>query len=340
MSFPWDLGAATGVGSLPGESARDAARVVAGELPEFLHVPELPNRGPGGDLIGRTGGLLHAVGADFGLETTADGWRITDGLSRVMKRAISWVDEDLDAIEEFGQDYAGPIKTQIVGPWTMAASVELAGGERILRDSGACRDLAGALSEAARIHVEDLARRFPKATVVLQVDEPGLPAVLNGTLGSVSGLSRFDPVDPPVVQDALRAVLNAVPNVLSGIHCCAANPPLRVMTDAGAKFFSIDLTLGRIDEDAMGEAWEQGLGLFAGCIDPFLLGERRMSDTTASAPLRNLAHHLGLEDAEHMASVVMTPRCGCAGASWVQTRSAYDAAKRAGRVLRNEDSHE
>jgi len=338
VSFPWQPADATGIGSLPGERSRDAARIVVDALPDFLHVPELPNRGPGADLIGRTGALLHAVGADFGLETTSDGWRITSGVSRIMKRGISWIGEDLDALEEFGQDYSGPLKTQIAGPWTLAASIELAGGERMLRDAGACRDLAGALAEATGLHLADLRRRFPKATLILQIDEPGLCAVLEGSIGSVSGLSRFDPVDPQVVQDALRQVLAVDPGTFSGVHCCAKNPPIAVLVNAGARFVSIDLTLGRINEDAMGEAWEQGIGLWAGTVNPLVI-DQRVSDTVASAPVRALAHHLGLEDTEHMASVVVTPTCGCAGATWVQVRAAYDACVRAGRVLRNEERY-
>ncbi len=337
MSFPWQPAAATGIGSLPGDSAREAARVVAGELPDFLHVPELPNRGPGGDVIGRTGALLHAVGSDFGLETTADGWRITDGRSRLMRRAISWLGEDLDALEEFGQGYSGPLKAQIVGPWTMAASIELAGGERVLKDPGACRDLAGALAEAVRVHAAELQRRFPSATLLLQVDEPGLNAVLDGSIGSVSGLSRFDPVDPPLAQDALRSVLTAAPDVISGIHCCAAGPPVRVMTNAGARFLSVDLTLRGIDEDGIGEAWESGIGIWAGSVSPLAQIDARTSDAMVSAPMRTLAHHLGMDDAEHMASVVITPTCGCAGAQWSQASAAYRACVRAGRVLRQEE---
>ncbi|HBJ73547.1 MAG TPA: methionine synthase [Actinobacteria bacterium] len=337
MSFPWEPAAATGIGSLPGEDSREAARILVGELPDFLHVPELPNRGPGGDCIGRTGALLHAVGSDFGLETTADGWRITDGKSRLMRRAISWIGEDLDALEEFGQDYSGPLKTQIAGPWTLAASIELAGGERLLKDAGACRDLAGALAEAVRTHVAELKSRFPMATILLQVDEPGLNAVLDGTIGSVSGLSRFDPVDPPVAQDALREVLTAVPEVVSGVHCCAARPPIRVITNANAGFVSFDLTLAGIDEDAIGEAWESGVGIWAGSVNPLAHIDARKSDAMVSAPMRTLAHHLGMEDAEHMASVVITPSCGCAGARWSQVRSAYSACVRAGRVLRQEE---
>lgn len=311
--------------------------MVAGELSEFIHVPELPQRGPGGDCIGRTGALLHAVGADFGLETTADGWRITDGRSRLMRRAISWLGEDLDALEECAQDYSGPLKAQIVGPWTMAASIELAGGERVLKDAGACRDLAGALAEAVRVHVADLQRRFPLATILLQVDEPGLNSVLEGSIGSVSGLSRFNPVDPPLAQDALREVLTSVPDLMSGVHCCAAQPPIRVLTNANAGFVSFDLTLAGIDEDAIGEAWESGVGIWAGSVSPMAHIDPRRSDAVVSAPMRTLAHHLGMDDAEHMANVVITPTCGCAGAQWAQVRAAYSACVRAGRVLRQEE---
>ena len=51
-------GPASGVGSLPGIDPAEALRIVVGELPEFAHLPELPQRGAGADLIGRTAGLL------------------------------------------------------------------------------------------------------------------------------------------------------------------------------------------------------------------------------------------------------------------------------------------
>ncbi|MCX6423742.1 MAG: hypothetical protein NTV96_04070, partial [Actinobacteria bacterium] len=55
--FAWAPVTATGIGSLPGTSSAEAARVVAGELPDFIHVFELPARGPGSDIIGRTATL-------------------------------------------------------------------------------------------------------------------------------------------------------------------------------------------------------------------------------------------------------------------------------------------
>ena len=43
---------------MPGTDPAESARVVAGELPGLPHLVELPDRGPGADLIGRSAGLL------------------------------------------------------------------------------------------------------------------------------------------------------------------------------------------------------------------------------------------------------------------------------------------
>ena len=42
LSFPALLGAATGVGSLPGTDAREAARTSVGALEQLPFLPELP----------------------------------------------------------------------------------------------------------------------------------------------------------------------------------------------------------------------------------------------------------------------------------------------------------
>jgi hypothetical protein len=60
----WQLGAATGIGSMPGTSPGEAATMVAVELPELPHLVELPARGVGADLVGRTAGLLVDIWAE------------------------------------------------------------------------------------------------------------------------------------------------------------------------------------------------------------------------------------------------------------------------------------
>ena len=342
MTLPWAPAAATGVGSMPGESAHEAARIVAGELPDLLHVVELPARGPGADLIGRTGGLLAGVASGLGMETTPDGWRFTAGLGRQMRRASSFLGEDLDALEEVAQAYAGPVKCQVAGPWTLAAAIELPTGERALRDPGACADIAQALAEAVRGHVDDLRRRVPGATAILvQVDEPGLPAVLAGRIGTASGLSSYRAVDPQDAQRWLGHVLAAVADAgaVPGVHCCARDVPLDLIRAAGAGFASLDITLlDDAADQALGRAWEAGLGILAGTVPS--IGSVRLTDAAASAPLRAVMGRLGLTDERAVAPVAVTPTCGLAGASPAWARAALDACRAVGRVLRHDDQHE
>lgn len=62
----------TGIGSMPGTDSAEAARIVAGEL-DVPHLVELPARGPGGDMLGRTLALVSSVTGEFAAETTPDG---------------------------------------------------------------------------------------------------------------------------------------------------------------------------------------------------------------------------------------------------------------------------
>lgn len=127
MTVPWSAAVATSIGSFPGTSPLETARIVAGELPDFVHVAELPDRGPGSDIIGRTGGLLAGVASGLALETTPQGWRFASASGRQMRLAQSFLGEDLDALEETAVDYAGPVKCQVAGPWTLAASIDRQG---------------------------------------------------------------------------------------------------------------------------------------------------------------------------------------------------------------------
>src|SRR5262249_18056980 len=81
--YPWHPGTATGMGSLPGPDMAEALRIVLGELPDLPHQPELPARGPGADLIGRSAALL----VDIAVDLQPSGWRLGDragvGLRRV-----------------------------------------------------------------------------------------------------------------------------------------------------------------------------------------------------------------------------------------------------------------
>ncbi len=328
---------ATGVGSMPGTDSREAASIITGELDEFIHVPELPMRGPGAELIGRTAALLAEVAPDLAVDTVPTGWRVIDAPGRTMRRATSWLNEDLDHLEELAHGYAGVLKAQLAGPWTLAASIEARNGERLVADAGACRELAQALAEAARTHVAELRRRFPQTMrISLQFDEPMLNQVLDGTIASASGLSRYRAVEESDVIHGLAHVLDSFDtDVQTGVHSCANAPRIDVLRRAGAKFVSLDLrAVGQSCDVWLGEALESGVQLFAGTVPSTAA---RISDADAGRPVAALGERLGLTELVRHTSVI-TPTCGLAGAQPNWPKTAYRVCKQAARGLVDQEA--
>jgi methionine synthase II (cobalamin-independent) len=321
-------GAATGVGSMPGGDAREAAKTVTGSFEDFPFLPELPARGPGADMIGRTAGMLVELYA----RVEPSGWRIGDRPGRDTKRARSWLGEDLDALEEFTQDYEGPLKVQAVGPWTLASALELRNGEVALSDPGACRDLAASLAEGLRLHLEEVRRRVPGAQPVLQLDEPSLTAVLRGQVKTASGYRTHRAVDRQAVEAMLRDVVGVHGRGPVVVHSCAPDVPFALLRRTGVTAISFDFSLlTERDDDAIGEAVEGGTRLFAGVV-PGTDGP--LSDPAGSVMgVRTLWRRLGLHPGLLTEAVTVTPSCGLAGASQEYARRALAHCVRAARSL-------
>ncbi|PSM37851.1 methionine synthase [Streptomyces dioscori] len=325
-------GPATGIGSMPGGDARETAKSVTGtfEGPEtgMPYLAELPARGPGADMIGRTAGMLSELYA----RVEPSGWRLGDRPGRDTKRARSWLGEDLDALEEFTQGYEGPLKVQAVGPWTLAAALELHNGEVALSDAGACRDLAGSLAEGLREHLADVRRRVPGAEIVLQLDEPSLIAVLRGQVRSASGYRTHRAVDRQLVEATLREVIGVQSGGPVVVHSCAPDVPFALLRRAGATGVSFDFSLlTERDDDVIGEAVEAGTRLFAGVVAGT---DGPLSDPAGSVMgVRTLWRRLGLSPGLLTDAVTLTPSCGLAGASPEYARRALAHCVRAARSL-------
>jgi len=318
--LPFGPGWATGVGSLPGDDPREAARVVLGELPDLPHLAELPARGPGADLVGRAAGVL----LDLHVDLQPSGWRLVDRAGADERRGTSYLAQDLDALEEAAQGHTGPLKIQLAGPWTMLAALQLPRGEPVLADAAARRDVVASLAEGLAGHVRDVRRRFPDSDVVVQLDEPSLPTVLAGRVRSMSGLKAYPPPVEVEAESVLREVISAAGAPVV-VHCCAAEPPVLLLHRAGARGVSVDLLLAGTGpsalDDELGEVLEAGTALFAGLVPATfaaLSSSPALSDPAASVdPVRRLWRRLGLP-AEMLSApgspVVVTPTCGLAGA--------------------------
>lgn len=324
---------ATGVGSWPGTDVREALRVVRGELagsvPDGVvglpYLPELPARGPGADMIGRAAHLL----VDLPVDLQPQGWRLVDRPGRDHERTASLWRQDLDELAEAFDGYQGPLKVQVTGPWTLAASLWLPLGDRVLSDPGATRDLTGSLAEGVATHVAAVRRLVPGAQVVAQVDEPMLTAVVLGRVRSESGYRLLRTPERAELVPALREVLEGSGADLTAVHTCAGEPPVELLAQAGPDALSLDLAqLTGEGWDRVAAAVEAGTALWAGVLPttradpgPARGGTPRPAGAAAYPtgaavlePLLTRWHELGLERAA-LGRVAVTPACGLAGST-------------------------
>jgi methionine synthase II (cobalamin-independent) len=338
---------------MPGGNPLETARLIYDELPDLPFLAELPGRGPGGDMVGRTAALL----VDMPVDVTPRGWRIAERPGRDMSRARTMLSSDLDALEEVLYGFDGPLKVQLAGPWTLAAAIEKNRSlTPALADPGLVADLAASLAEGAAAHVAEVAKRVPAATVLVQFDEPSLLAVAQGAIPTASGLSRVRPVDEEVLRDRLGEVLAAT-RAYTIVHCCASGYPFEIINGAGADAVSFDLSLLKHSEyDKLAETVEGGSGLLIGALSVTgnerrlsraeesargAAGRRADSDEERSRPtpkgtanaIREVWQRIGLSPASAAEQVVITPACGLAGVSPDRAREALRWCREAGRIL-------
>jgi len=345
---------------MPGTDPAEALRVVLGELPDLPFLPELPDRGPGADMIGRTAALL----VDMPVETTPAGWQLAGAAGRDLRRARSLLARDLDALEETAAGYQGPFKIQVCGPMTLAATIELTNHNPALADQGAARDLAGSLAHGVAAHVADVAKRLPGARILIQFDEPALPAVLAGTVPTASGWGRLPPANAPATQQVIADVIGAAAESFGIIHCCGRAVPLALIGGAGARGVGVDLSLLRRDEeDGLAELVEAGGGVLAGALPAVPAGQDRGAEIDPErlraggtpghpgaaggagglpalpavvAQVAGLWRRLGLPVQWCAERVVLTPACGLAGSPAEYARGALARCREAARALRDE----
>jgi methionine synthase II (cobalamin-independent) len=320
--------AATGIGSWPGSSPREAAEIVVGELHTLPHLVELPARGVGADMIGRAGALL----VDIGIDIVPRGYRIANGRSAVVRRAASLLDEDIDALEE-AWEKAGlrggtrTVKVQAPGPITLAAQLELPGGHRAITDSGAVRDLAGSLAEGVAAHRAQLARRLDTA-VVVQFDEPLLPAALEGRLTGVTSFSPVHPVDESVATGLLDDCVATVGAEVT-LHSCAAGLPWKMLQRSIIQAVSVDVsTLSATDLDGIGEFVESGRTVMLGVVPSTEPAARPSAEEVAKAAAA-ITDRLGFPRSVLRERIGITPACGLAGATALWARTAIELAQKA-----------
>ncbi|BBY11368.1 methionine synthase [Mycobacterium marseillense] len=326
----------SGVGSWPGIAAREAAAVVVGELAGALpHLVELPARGVGADLLGRAGALL----VDVAIDTVPRGYRLAARPGAVTRRAISLLDEDMDALEE-AWETAGlrndgrVVKVQAPGPITLAAEVELANGHRAITDPGALRDLTASLAEGVAAHRAQLSRRL-ETPVVVQFDEPSLPKALGGALSGVTALSPVAALDEAVAGSLLDSCAETVGGEVA-LHCCAPGIPWDLLQRSIFSAISVDAgTLSAADLDGIAAFVESDRAVMLGVINTGATRapSRRPSAEQVAAAVVAVTDRLGFARSALRERIGVTPACGLAGATPEWARTAIELARKAAEMF-------
>lgn len=345
VSYAGPVTEVSGIGSWSGVdafAAVDAVAQVVASVDESAagvrglpYLPELPARGPGADMIGRSASLL----ADLAVDLQPSGWRLVDRPGVDQGRATSFLRQDRDALAETFDGWTGPLKMSYVGPWTMAAGLRLGRGERVLSDEGAARDVAQALAEGIAAEVRHITALLPGAVPVVQLDEPSLPAVLAGSISSSSGYRRHRPVGEDEAAMRMSEVIDTLRSRCGAervvVHCCATDVPVGLLSHAGADAVSLDVSLLRTAGwEACAALLEEGRGLWAGLPVPLAGALPAAADLVR--PVVRALETLALSD-EVLGRVTLTPACGLAGAaSHTHAAASQGLIVTAAKVLREQ----
>lgn len=287
---------AYGIGEFPGTNIHLAADIITGETPDFPHLPLLPERGLGADAVGRSAAVVRHLSIDRGPRA----WVLRDRPQLLTRRSWDLLEADLDACEETWGTRLETLKTQIMGPWSLAASIELPNGHLVLSDSGARRDLSQALSDGIVQHCAELARRFEQPNIHVQVDEPLLAQI---AAGRIRGTTDFDEL-PAIREEHLAQLISTIADQLRAAEHITSvmlnlsgqpNTPWEVLFHSGADTCQLALSQLRTHQDLDNLAralstpgLRVGLGLDLAAIDD------EDADRAEATEIARLVDELGL----------------------------------------------
>ena len=247
----------TGTGPWPGLDVLEAQTVVVGDLvdtpSEVAGLPftvTLAERGPWGDRTGRAAALLAELPTELG----PHGWKLADRPSRDLARASAYGREDVDALAVAGHGWTGPLVVPVLGPMTLAASLYLSRGDRVVSDAGAVRELAASLAAGLAEHLAAIRRSVPGAEPTVLLHEPLLAQVMAGVLPSFSGYSALRSVPGPVATERIGDVARALDGARVVVHGGTAWTSLGAIRAAAVDGFA--LAVPALDERSWGKVAE------------------------------------------------------------------------------------
>ena len=172
---------ASGRGDFPGDDLGEAMSRVEGELgaPHLPFLPHLPALGWRSTPLART----LAVCEGLAFDGASFGWRMVHSGGRGARESA------------LAQD-------------RLLSDINLLGGERVISDAGASRDLLESFLEGLERWGESLreALQAPRALIAVQLDESEFQRLMEGTIPTVSGFRSLSALQPHYYQQVYRRV--------------------------------------------------------------------------------------------------------------------------------------
>jgi methionine synthase II (cobalamin-independent) len=171
--------------------------------------------------------------------------------------------------------------------------------------------------------------------VVVQFDEPSLPAALEGRLSGVTSLTPVHPVDDSIAIGLLDdCVALAGAEVL--LHSCAAGLPWKALQRSGIHAVSVDVsTLTAADLDGVGDFVDSGRTVLLGVIPTTSPTARPSAEEVAKAAVA-VTDRLGFARSVLRERIGITPACGLAAATPQWARTAVELAQKAADAFRED----
>ncbi len=301
----------TALGSFPGHSMTGVLPMVLEQLPDNAVVPELPARGVGAGMIGRS--LAMADGLAFDLQPA--GWRLAQHPSAELRSARALLRRDLDDLEEAIQGWSGVLRLSVAGPLTLASWVEHPRGDKVLRDGGARTELAQALGAGVGQLLAEMQQRMPGVQLGVQLDEPNAPAVMGGVISTASGLHTHRSLNLPEASRLLGWVSGPLSGVVEDqtLHCCARGLDLDLPGSVGINTVAVDIDqVDATQLDALAAWWDHGRSVWLGVAPTAVPDALPGADRLAERALR-LLRASGLGADLLLDRTGLTPACGLAG---------------------------
>ncbi|GMA30737.1 hypothetical protein [Litorihabitans aurantiacus] len=336
----------SGLGAWPGRDEHDAFAAhqaileVLAAAPSGVdglpHLAVLPARGPWAAPIGRTLALLEAMPAAL----EPHGWRLAGAPSAELVRAERVLAADVESFALAAAGYDGPLAAPVLGPFSLAASVWLGVGERVVDDAGATADVVESLGVGLGRHLEAVAFAVsgsraaagalagadavpdprdsgdsgpaavsPEAlSDTVLVHEPLLADVVSGRIATFTGSGRLRPPESSWVSAQLgRLVQACAPH-----PCVLVVPPdaaaIAVASAAAPHALATDVTaLDPAGWEALAEAVESGRRVWAASV-PHRRSDARPDPGAAARAVLTPWRAIGLPTAD--LSFTLAPRPG------------------------------